>query len=193
MSEETRTDMGLVKEEMPSLADFADEPGGAWPKGWYQATVIEGYATRNGKVFQTSDEPSRTLDSRNLRMCLAVTNGKDTRQFSELLNYRVEDFTSERLEAIKELREQFRGARGSWPGYSDIQRSSLAVAKLGQVEKAFGFRLAKAHSGGLNPAPFVGQKVDVRLGINDNGYNEVNAWAKAGSRTGFSSKKGESE
>lgn len=179
-----RVDVGAtMAEELPSLADFAQEPGGAWPKGWYAATILEGYATPKGTVFQTLDNPSKAGDSRNLMICVSMDGGKlGTRNTFTQLNYRAGDFTADRMAAIKEAREQFKGARGAWTGQTDLQRSSLALAQLGQLEAALGFRLPLHPAGHILAAKLVGQKMDVRLGEDEKGYNEINAFAKAGTR-----------
>lgn len=179
-----RTDTGgLVSEEMPSLADFATEPGGAWPAGWYAAEVIEGYSTGKGTVFTTADAPSKDGQSRNLKVCLKLNGATlGVRNTFGSFNYRTSDFDAARLEQVKQLREQFKGTRGAWQGQTDAQRTSLAIASLGQFEKALGFKLKRAPSGNLNPSPFLGQKVDVRLAIDEKGYNEVTAYAPAGTR-----------
>lgn len=174
----------LISEELPSLSEFAEEAGGAWPVGWYKAMVIDGYATRKGTVFTTEDTPSRDGQSRNMRLCLNVTGAAGTRNTFDTFNYRISDFTPARLEQIKELRQQFKGTRGAWPGQADAQRTSLAIANLGQLEKALGFRFKRHPEGYLVPGTFVGQKLDIRLGVDDKGYNEVTAYAAAGSRTG---------
>lgn len=173
----------LNAEVMPDLTDFADEPGGAWPKGWYTAEVIEGYATAKGKQFITEDNPSKDGTSRNMRLCFRVTKGSDTRQLQESFNYRPTDFTAERLQFIKEAREEFKGVKGAWAD-RDAQRSSLAIAKLGQLQKALGgikLPLTAAHT--INPASIVGSKLDVYLTIDENGYNEVKQFAPASSKT----------
>lgn len=172
---------GLEVETVTSLAEFADEPGGAWAPGWYQAEVIEGYLTGKGKEFRTEDSPSSKGDSRNLRLCLKVSNGGNDRNMQESFNYRTSDFTSERLGFIKEMRQEFKGLKGAWPD-RDAQRSSLAIAKLGQIEKATSkqFRLS---SDGLIAHDFVGIRVDVRLAIDENGYNTITAFAPAASKT----------
>lgn len=172
----------LATEEVSSLSDFATDPGGAWPKGWYKAEIIEGYATPKGKVFQTTDGESKNGDSRNFRICLKVTNaaGED-RNFQENVNYRSSDFSAERLSDIKAARKENAGARGAWAD-KDLQRSSLAVGKVGQLEEALGFTLRTGDGFIVSDRTF-GQKVDVRLTINEDGYNEVNAFAKAGAKT----------
>src|SRR5215471_20403939 len=62
----------LTAESLPDLGDYADEPGGPLPRGWYQADAIEGYATRSGKEKFTEDVLSNDGASRNLRVCFAV-------------------------------------------------------------------------------------------------------------------------
>lgn len=171
--------------ESVSLTDFAEEVGGAWPNGWYAADIIEGYATqKSGKVFTTEDTVSGKGDSRNLRICFKVTNAKaDERTMQESFNYRSSDFTSERLAFIKEARAEYKGVKGRWSD-ADAQRSSLAIAKIGQLQKALGFSELKVANGGLVAGVFVAQKVDVRLTTDENGYNEINAFAPAGTKTG---------
>lgn len=176
---------GFVSEDVPSLADFAEEPGGAWPKGWYPGEVLEGYSTRNGKVIQTSDTASKDGTSRNLRIAYSLTRkDKQTRNINVLVNYRVTDFDPGRLQFIKELRDQFKGSRGGWQGYEDAQRTSLSITQLGQIEKALGTRLKRTEQGNLVAGQFVGKKFDLRLTIDENGYNDVNAFAPVGTHKG---------
>jgi len=183
---QTYTDTpGLVSEEVPSLVDFAEEPGGAWPKGWYPAEIVEGYATGKGTVITTKDEASKQGDSRNLRIAFTVTRrDKQTRNINTLINYRVTDFNPARLAQIKEMRDHFKGTRGAWQGQEDAQRTSLAIATLGQLEKSLGFRLRRTEQGNLVAGQFVGKSVDVRFTIDENGYNDINAFAPVGSKKG---------
>src|SRR5262249_29637633 len=134
-----------VPEEMPDLDELAQEPSvGAWPAGWYAAEVLEGYQTRGGKQVTTSDTSSKDGSSRNIAFALKVTNANgDERTYRAGLNYRTDDFSPEILSAIKDARVEFAGQR-EWPGEAkDLQRSSLAVGKIGQVQKAFGFKFGK--------------------------------------------------
>lgn len=179
----TRIDQpGLAHEAMPSLSEFAQEPGGAWPNGWYQGEIIEGYKA-GGFLFETGDTLSKNGDSRNLRLCLKLTapaaksdgNGNSvaagaTRNTFWSQNYRVSDFHPDTLQAIKDQTAE--------------KRTAIAIGKLGQVEKALGFGFSKHPEGHILAAPMVGQKVDVRLSINaESGYNEPTALAPAGTRT----------
>jgi hypothetical protein len=181
MTDDYRVDSGaMAGEAVPSLADFAEEPGGAWPAGWYAADIIEGYATQRGKQMVTTDALSGNGTSRNLFVCLKITNkfGKVRNQRMNY-NYRGEDFTPARLSMIKELREEFKGQRGAWPGHADAQRSSLAVGKIGQLEKAIGFPVRNGH-GELLAGKLPGLKLAVRLVVTDEGYNDVTAVDRPG-------------
>lgn len=169
-------------ETLPDLTEFADEPGGAWPKGWYRATVVEGYATRKGTVFETADNPSKDGASRNMRLCFAFTSPSgETRNLQESFNYRITDFDADRIAHIKEMRQEYKGVRGKWSD-TDSQRTSLAIAKIGQLAKAFGISPKRRSDGALVPAVFVGHEVDVYLNVDDQGYNEIRQFAKAGER-----------
>lgn len=174
---------GAINDEL--FQELASEPAqGAWPVGWYKGQIIEGYATRKGTQFRTEDSVSKDGQSRNLFLCVAATNAKgETRNIQTLFNYRAFDFTAERMQAVKEAREEFKGVK-TWPGAAkDLQRSSLAIAALGQLRKAVGsvFELTDV---GVSPLPFIGKPVDVRLGHkpNDKGvvYNEITDFAASG-------------
>jgi hypothetical protein len=167
-------------EALPDLTELADEPGGAWKPGWYAATIIEGYATPKGKQFATEDVVSQKGDSRNLRLCVSVHNGADSRNVQEVFNYRPSDLTPERLAYIKEARAENKGVQGRWTD-TDAQRSSLAIGKLGQITKAVGFGFKRAGST-IITAPLVSQNIDVRVAIDENGYNVITGFAPAGTK-----------
>lgn len=182
--------MNLVEDEakvdLASLTDFADEPSsGAWPDGWYKARTIEGYATRKGTQIVTADAISQKGDSRNMRLCFQVTNqAGETRNMFESFNYRLEDFSAERMALVKEARAEFKRVRGKGPGdAADLQRSSLALAKLGQLQRALGFNLT-VEGEGISTGPLVNREMDLRIGTDDQGYNVVREFAKLGERSG---------
>lgn len=175
--------------ESVDLSDLAEEPsGGPMQPGWYKSEIIEGYATRSGKQFLTSDEPSKNGDSRNLQLCFRVTpRTGEPRNLNVRINYRLEDLTPERIAYVKEAREQFRGVHGRWSD-ADVQRSSLALAQLGQLGKSVGFATPKAAQGNVNSASFIGKTPDIRLRIDKNNYNEVSEYAPSGTKTGGATK-----
>jgi hypothetical protein len=171
----------LAPETLPNLEDLADEPTGPFSVGWYKADVIEGYSTRSGKQFVTEDVVSQKGDSRNLRVCVKVTPASgDSRNFQFQFNYRASDWTPERIEFIKEMRKDMAGVK-NWPD-RDAQRTSLALAKIGQFQKAIGFQLPILN-GALLAGPLVDKKLDVRLVINPDGYNDVQSFATPGKFT----------
>lgn len=183
-TEDTNLNDDLAAEEVPSLLDLADDVSqGAWPNGWYKAQVIEGYQTKKGKQFLTEDAPSKQGDSRNLTLAITVTNVKgEERNIQDSTNYRITDFTPERISFVKEARTEYKGVKGRWPN-ADVQRSSLALASLGAIERAFASRFRHSPNGALVTAYFIGQKVDVRLKTNEKGFNEVAEYAPFGTKT----------
>jgi hypothetical protein len=160
-------------EPMPSLSDVADEPGeGAWPLGWYRATILPGFTSRTGRAFQTEDTLSKAGDSRNLTITLNIKrDGRDQtgRNMFTSRNYRIEDLTAANVERIKS-------------GDAD-QRLRISLGKLGQIEKAVGQAFKRHPDGYLIAGSLVGRQVDVRLGMDKaDKYNEVTAFAPAGTK-----------
>lgn len=182
MTEVTLSDVtdNLETEEV-SLTDFDEGPGGALPKGWYGATIIEGYSTGKGKVFTTSDSPSKDGNSRNFMLVLALD--KSDRKIFHSFNYRTTDFSPERIAYVKELRQEFKDVRGAWPD-KDGQRSSLALVGLGRLEAAVGFKIKLTPNKTIIPSIFIGQKVDVKLTVDEDDFNKVTTFAKSGEKTG---------
>ena len=171
----------LAVEDVGSLDDFFEEPSGAWPSGWYVGEILEGYTTAKGKTFLTEDAASQKGDSRNLRICVKVEKGKDERTLQETYNYRPTDLTAERKAFVKEAREEYKAIKGRWPD-ADAQRSSLALVGISMFSKLIqgGFKRA---NGALIVTPLIGLKVDVKLGIDEKGFNKINFVAAAGSKT----------
>lgn len=174
---------GLAQEPMPSLADVAQEVGGAWPAGWYRAKVIAGYNAR-GYDWVTGDTLSKGGDSRNLRVAMTLTAPRDmndkegnsvkagaTRNEFWSTNYRITDLTAANAARVKA------NPKGD-------PRLAIALGKLGQLEVAFGQGWAKHPEGHLLTMPLIGREVDVRRGMNKKtGYMEINAFAPVGSKT----------
>lgn len=188
------TNMALAEEELPSLTDIAQEPSsGAWPDGWYKATIIEGYSTNRGAQFETSDTLSKAGNSRNLLLCMTVQNGAETRNMFGRLNYKLEDFDPQRLVKVKQLREQAKKEKwgNKWPDeLKAFQATNLSMGRLGQIEAAVGFRFKRTQAGFINVKPLVGQQVDVHLRLNqETSFSEITEYAKLGDRTNKAAKK----
>lgn len=178
------TIQGMPTEEVPTsvdLRDLASEPGGAWAKGWYPGEIIEGYLAGSHQ-FLTQDTVSKKGDSRNLLVCYRLTNGAQVKTTFQQYNYRLSDFTAQRIEAVKNIRKEMGGVKGKWSGYEDLQRSSLALGQLGQLQKATGVAFTfHPDTKAILVAGLVGAKIDVRLGIDEeSGYNEVTGLAALG-------------
>jgi hypothetical protein len=182
-----------ANEDSLSLTDFAQEPSsGAWPAGWYNAIVVEGYITNSGYRWATEDKLSKDGASHNLQICFQITNqAMETRYIVCSCNYRLDDFLLSTLQAIKEVRAHQAGKKGSWgpmgSRLADLQRSSMALAKLGQLERAFdgNAKLERSDEGNISPTNLIGYELDLHLTVNEEtGYNEVVEFAKLGERTG---------
>jgi len=162
------------------ISALAEKPSGLWPVGWYGAEIIEGYTTRSGKVFRTETVASNKGDSYNFIVCFRMSyNGEERTTFAQI-NYRPSDFTTERIETVRRLREEFAGQKGSWgPQFKDQQASSMALAKLGQLQTACGVSgLGFDETGRILASPFLGKKPFVHLTIDEeSGYNEINRFS----------------
>ena len=180
--------LAVQSEEMPSLAEYGREPStGAWPDGWYAATILAGYATQSGKQMATEDGLSKDGNSRNLFICFAVKNkAGESRNIRANFNYRLPDFSPDRIQTIVRLRKQAteEGWANKWPGeLADLQRSNLAISQLGQFERALQFRMKRIPGGGLNASIFVSHQIDIRLKLNaESGFSDVVEYAKLGER-----------
>lgn len=154
------------------LSEMAGKASGAWPRGWYPAEIIEGYR-QGGYEFSTGSKASKKGDSYNLLVCFRVSSGADVRTMFKQINYRTADFEPETIEAIRNLRKEFAGVRGKWDGFADEQRTSLALAEMGQLAGAAQVPFS-LNDGIVNAAPFIGRSLYVRLTIDeDSGYNEI--------------------
>jgi hypothetical protein len=164
---------GMAPEEMPSLDDFYEEPGGNIPPGWYEADILEGYATGRGTQFVTGDEPGKN-GQRMLRFCFGVNVSGHQRNLQKTWFYTEGQFEGEYLARIKGLREQFAGVK-SWPGHGKEQNFSINLGQLSQLGKAVGFKLVKHPngSGGLMAKPYVGKKLRVRVMTGKKGFDEL--------------------
>jgi hypothetical protein len=214
MPDEFNPNQGLAAENAPSVVDLSDvatpvEGAGAWPKGWYRATIVEGYSTGKGTVMETRDALSKDAGSRNLHICFAVDGNVyvpsdsdpskrklsqgpgGTRNIRETYNYKPDDLKPERVATVKRAREAYKGKQGAWGEKGteahDMQSSSLSIGRIGQLQNAVGFKLPTilkpGPSGGhdrFDIRPFIKQNVDVRLGIDAKGFSEIAAVDKSG-------------
>jgi hypothetical protein len=160
------------------LSAMAEKTSGAWAPGWYPAEVIEGFV-KSGHQFNSETQVSQKGDSFNFRLCFRIANGEELRTDFKSINYRVSDFSEETIITVHNLRKEFAGQGGSWVGFTDQQRSSLALSQLGQIQNATGFTIKLGEDGAINPTQFIGSKLFVRLKVDaGTGYNEINSFSK---------------
>ena len=171
---------GLAAEELPSLGDFYEEPGGNIAPGWYDATVLEGYATGKGTQFTTADEPFKD-GKRVFRLCFGINVGGQQQNRQKSIFYDPANFSSENLAKIKEMRENFKGVK-SWPGQGQAQNFSITLGVLSQLEKAIGFKLARHPNGGLLAHPYIGKHLRVRVGTDKKGYDDITSFKPMGAK-----------
>lgn len=187
MNEATETQRidapGMQAEELPSLGDFFEEPtGGALKPGWYRGEIVAGYKTARGTEFRTEDA-AQANGRRMFRLCFNLQDKGQTRTINQAFFYDPQYFTAEGLKRIKALRVQFQGVK-SWPGHGNEQNANITLVHLAQLEKAVGFQLKLHPTGGFIAPPYVGQKLDVRVGIDKKNeeYRVVTAFAVAGTK-----------
>ena len=165
------------------LSDDAREAGGALPSGWYAATVVDQYTTpRSGTAFSTSDTVAKSQESRNLMIAFSL-DGFERNIFTRL-NYRAGDLTisTERRAELKRMASTHKPGE-KWTDRG-AQATFLSRGRIGQVQKALGIASLPLIAGaGIDVSSFPGRKVDVRLTVNEDGYNEVTDLAPSGTRT----------
>lgn len=165
--------------DVPSLEGFDSTGGGAWPNGWYPATIVPSFTTNKGNTFETEDFLSKAGDSRNIRVLIEATDGENTRTLFHNCNYRLADLTPERIAEIRELRKVYAKEK-KWPD-TDAQRTNLNLEGLRELEKVMG-RTFSRNGSGLDVTPLHNLKVDVYLGTDEKGFNEVRQVAASGTR-----------
>jgi hypothetical protein len=165
---------GMAPEEVPSLDDFFEEPGGNIPPGWYDATILEGYATGKGTQFLTGDEVGKD-GQRMLRFCFGVSVGGSQRNLQKTWFYSPGQFDGAHLAHIKSLRQKFAIAKvKSWPGHGKEQNFSISLGQLSQLGRAVGFTLTThPQTGGMMATPYVGKQLRVRVSTGKKGYDEL--------------------
>jgi len=147
------------------FAGFEQEVRGPWQPKWYAGAVMDGYETTGqfAAVHKTQDKPTQTGDSRNLKLCVTVVNGKGTLNLNYTVNYRPEALEPERIEELKAARERYKDIRGAWPDKL-AQRDNLSLSRLHELERA-GIPLEDAEDGGFNTDKMLGKAADWRLGV----------------------------
>jgi hypothetical protein len=141
------------------FAGFEQEERKRWDDGWYSGVIVAEYETSGNfaTVHKTQDVPSTAGDSRNLKLCVTVVNGNDTKSLNTTINYRPEALDPERMEDLrvrKAAKEQFKG--------SDF-RDSMSLSKFHELERA-GIPVEDNGHGGMDVDKMIGIAADFYLG-----------------------------
>src|SRR4029077_10324265 len=100
-------------------------------------------------THKTQEVPSAAGDSRNLKLCVTVVNGNDTKSLNTTINYRPEALDAERMEgprARKSAEEECAGA--------DF-RDSMSLSRFHELERA-GIPIEDNGSGGFDVEQMLG-------------------------------------
>ena len=153
------SEAGTNTQKVSRFAGFEREERKPWDDGWYSGVIVAEYETSGNfaTVHKTQDVPSQAGDSRNLKLCVTVVNGNDTKSLNTTINYRPEALDGERMEDLrvrKAAKEQFKGA--------DF-RDSMSLSKFHELERA-GIPVEDNGHGGMDTDKMLGVAADFYLG-----------------------------
>lgn len=161
---------------IPDLSSVGDEA--PFENGWYEGTILERreFTDRNGndRIFESSDVPSASGDSRNIRLQIKVRRSSDNREMfiGHLTNYRPEDLTQQTIEAV--IADKAKPDSEKDPS---LRRSILSLQKLAKLQKVAGVRQFQRNgNGGLELSPLYNKTAYFRLGDDERSggkYKEV--------------------
>lgn len=162
-------DTTLSLPDIPDLSGFGEEQESApFENGWYRGVILEKreFVDRNGntRVFESSDSPSASGDSRNIRLQIQVQRQADKRELnvSQLVNYRPEDLTQGTIQNIKARQEQVK--EGAVENMGELFRPFATLQRLAKIQKVAGVRqLQKNGNGGLDLSVVYGKEAYIRL------------------------------
>jgi hypothetical protein len=153
------SETGTQQQKAGRFAGFEQEERRRWDDGWYSGVIVAEYETTGNfaKINKTEDVPSAAGDSRNLKLCVTVVNGNDTKSLNTTINYRPEALDAERMEDLrtrKAAKEQLAG--------SDF-RDAMSLSRFHELERA-GIPVEDNGHGGMDVDKMIGVAADFYLG-----------------------------
>ena len=147
-----------TQQKASRFAGFEQEARKPWDDGWYSGVIVAEYETSGNfaTVHKTQDVPSTAGDSRNLKLCITVVNGNDTKSLNTTLNYRPDALNPERMEELrtrKANKEQLAGA--------DF-RDAMSLSRFHELERA-GIPVEEGENGGFDVDKMIGVTADFYL------------------------------
>jgi len=152
------SEAGTSTQKVSRFAGFEREERKPWDDGWYSGVIVAEYETTGNyaKINKTEDAPSKKGDSRNLKLCVTLVNGNDTRDRNIMINYRPEALDPERIEDLrvrKAAKERLAGVDN---------RDSLSLSKFHELERA-GIPIEDNGHGGFDVDKMIGVAADFYL------------------------------
>jgi hypothetical protein len=154
--------------DIPDFTDITHDEPTPWEDGWYKGTIEERreFTDSNGndRVFESSDEPAQSSDSRNIRLQTKIMRASDNRTLntSVMVNYRPEDFSAETVNAVKEQRERMKGeSEAQW---GSLYRAFRTLQRVGALQRIAGVRGFQQNGSGLDLSPLYNKTAYFRLG-----------------------------
>jgi hypothetical protein len=93
------SETGTQTQKASRFAGFEAEERKRWEDDWYSGVIVAEYETTGtfATVHKTQDVPSQAGDSRNMKLCVTVVNGNDTKNLNTTVNYRPDALNPERM------------------------------------------------------------------------------------------------
>lgn len=153
------SETGTAVGKTSRFAGFEQEERRRWEDGWYSGVIVAEYETSGNfaTVHKTQDVPSSAGDSRNLKLCITVVNGNDTKNLNTTINYRPEALDPERMDDLRK-----RKAAKEQLGGSDF-RDAMSLSKFHELERA-GIPIEDNGHGGMDVDKMIGVAADFYLG-----------------------------
>lgn len=142
---------------------FDQEARGPWEPGWYGGVIVAEYEKTGdfAAVHRTEDKPT-DKGSRNLKLCVKLVRGKETKDLNYTINYRPEALEADRLEELKQMRVANKGNQ-TWADRL-AQRDNLSLTRLHEIEKAE-LPLEDNGDGGFDVEALIGKAADFRINV----------------------------
>jgi hypothetical protein len=168
--------------DIPDLSAIEEIRSEPFADGWYQGVILgkREFTDKNGneRVFESSDTPAQSSESRNIRLQIELTRRSDgkTLNVSTLINYKSSDLTAETVAAIAQRRKENAEGKAEW---GELFRPFMTLTRLSQLQKIAGVRqLQRTEDGGLDITPLFGKAAFFKLRPDNRNpqYKEVAAF-----------------
>jgi hypothetical protein len=153
------SEAGTSTQKVSRFSGFEREERKPWDDEWYSGVIVAEYETTGNfaTVHKTQDVPSSAGDSRNLKLCVTVVNGNDTKSLNMTINYRPEALDEERMTILRERKAKKESLQGA-----DF-RDAMSLSRFHELERA-GIPIEDNGHGGFDTDKMIGTTADFYLG-----------------------------